>query len=68
MAKDFDDFILWEREDPDSLERSRKLTDNFLSLLDKKNEGPDLIENALLLIDDMISERLRSYHRWVNLP
>lgn len=66
MAKNFDDFILWEREDPDASERGHMLTENVIRALERNKTGPEMMMTMITFIDDMITERLRSYHEWVN--
>ncbi len=65
MARDFDEYVLWERDDPESQERARKVGENFLALADKAGDGTAFLEAVESLVDDMVVERLRSYHRWL---
>ena len=65
MAKDFDDFVLWERDDPDSIERGSRLAKNCAERLGNSEDSAKLIAALLLLVDDMVTEKLRSYHRWL---
>ena len=65
MAKDFDDFVLWERDDPDSIERGSRLVKNCMARIGNSEDGSKFIASLFDLVDDMVTEKLRSYHRWL---
>lgn len=66
MKKNFDDFIKWCEEDPDTARRSSMLANNVNVALGNIESREDLILKALTFFEDMIMEDLRAYHEWLH--